>query len=500
MNALIRRHWMVFTAVATLLVLATASDGQQPRNKKGGGKGGSGLGGYEQPPPANDVPAQPFDIILGRPTDKSITIRVLTNSNGRGFIEYRPEGVDALQTTEPATLTARKPRDIVLNGLRTDARYHYHWVWRADGAEVDHRTAAHQFHTQRAVGKPFTFTIQADSHLDENTSGAVYLRTLANALADEPDFHFELGDTFMTGKYVRPELALGQYLAQRYYLGHLCHSAPLFFALGNHDGEVGGRGSVAWATQTRKTFFPNPSPNEFYSGNRQKEPDVGFPEDYYAWEWGSAHFFVLDPFRYTNKRPRGSDGGNGDEGSWYWTLGTEQYQWLKKTLAESRAKYRFVFLHHLVGGAPQNQRGGAEVASLWEWGGKNADGSFEFDRQRPGWGLPIHQLLKQHGVSIVFHGHDHLFAKQDFDGIVYQEVPQPGHARQGNTRNAEEYGYLSGEIQPSSGHVRVRVDDQAVRVDYVRAYLPPDETAMRTNGDVTYSYQVRPSKPLAAQR
>ncbi|HMV46563.1 MAG TPA: hypothetical protein PLD20_05060 [Blastocatellia bacterium] len=46
---------------------------------------------------------------------------------------------------------------------------------------------------------------------------------------------------------------------------------------------------------------------------------------------------------------------------------------------------------------------------------------------RPGWELPIHQLLVKHKVSAVFHGHDHLFAKEELDGIVYQEVSQPGH-------------------------------------------------------------------------
>jgi hypothetical protein len=39
--------------------------------------------------------------------------------------------------------------------------------------------------------------------------------------------------------------------------------------------------------------------------------------------------------------------------------------------------------------------------------------------------MPIHQLLVRNKVAAVFHGHDHLFAKQDLDGIVYQEVPQP---------------------------------------------------------------------------
>ncbi len=70
----------------------------------------------------------------------------------------------------------------------------------------------HTFHTQRTPGSPFTFTVTSDSHLDENTSGEVYLRTLANALNDAPDFHLELGDTFMTGKYVQPELSEPQLL------------------------------------------------------------------------------------------------------------------------------------------------------------------------------------------------------------------------------------------------------------------------------------------------
>ena len=104
--------------------------------------------------------------------------------------------------------------------------------------------------------------------------------------------------------------------------------------------------------------------------------------------------------------------------------------------------------------------------------------------------MPIHDLLVKHGVSIVFHGHDHLFIKQDLDGIVYQEVPQPGHLRSGNTNTAKEYGYLSGEIQSSSGYVRVRVGQEETRVDCVRTYLPAAESQFKRNGDVSYSYIV----------
>ncbi|MFO0943778.1 MAG: hypothetical protein U0930_23835 [Pirellulales bacterium] len=170
-------------------------------------------------------------------------------------------------------------------------------------------------------------------------------------------------------------------------------------------------------------------------------------------------------------------------------MGDKQYKWLENELAKP-AKYRFVFIHHLIGGAVQNQRGGVEVAKLWEWGGNNAEGQWEFDRSRPGWKKPIHQMLVDSGASIVFHGHDHFFAKQDLDGIVYQEVPQPSHARVGNTRTAAEYGYVVGDFQPSSGYVRVRVEPEAVRVDYVRTYVGGQEA--QRNGEVSYSYVVSP--------
>ncbi|MEI7899780.1 MAG: hypothetical protein WCK89_05975 [bacterium] len=50
------------------------------------------------------------------------------------------------------------------------------------------------------AAQPFTFTLTADSHLDENTDREMYQRTLAHAAADNPVFHSDLGDTFMTEK------------------------------------------------------------------------------------------------------------------------------------------------------------------------------------------------------------------------------------------------------------------------------------------------------------
>ena len=42
----------------------------------------------------------------------------------------------------------------------------------------------------------------------------------------------------------------------------------------------------------------------------------------------------------------------------------------------------------------------------------NADGSDGFKEHRPGWAMPIHDLLVRRGGVVVFHGHDHLYAHQ----------------------------------------------------------------------------------------
>jgi len=277
---------------------------------------------------------------------------------------------------------------------------------------------------------------------------------------------------------------------QRFYFGRLCHAAPLFLVLGNHDGESPrGRGSDAdglavWSNRMRKRYFPNPTADGFFTGNAARHPEAGLLQDYYAWQWGDALFVVLDPFWFTQKQP-------GKGGPWRRSLGAEQYQWLHRTLEASKVKFKLIFIHHLVGGTDDQGRGGAEAAPFFEWGGKNADGSDGFTRNRPGWPAPVHQVLVQSRVSIVFHGHDHLYAKQDLDGIVYQEVPQPGNQGNGRApRYAAEYGYRDGVILGGSGHVRVAVSPDKLTVDYVGVDVLQDEHASRGNRHVSHSYTI----------
>ena len=203
---------------------------------------------------------------------------------------------------------------------------------------------------------------------------------------------------------------------------------------------------------------------------------------------GDALFIALDPFWATPRSGRNSPAGN-----WARTLGKEQYDWLTKAIEGSKAKWKFVFLHHLVGGLDEQARGGSEAAAaLYEWGGKGKDGTDEFKEKRPGWAMPIHQLLVKHKVSAVFHGHDHIFAKQDLDDVVCLMVPQPGHSGGDRVRNADEYGYVRGEFLPPSGHIRVSVSAEKARVEYVRSFLPNAETDTKKNGQVDYGFNLKP--------
>jgi hypothetical protein len=101
---------------------------------------------------------------------------------------------------------------------------------------------------------------------------------------------------------------------------------------------------------------------------------------------------------------------------------------------------------------------------------------------------PIKDLLAENKVNIFFHGHDHLYNKQEKDCLIYQETPQPSHPNFATVSYAADYGYLSGQILPQSGHLRVNVDPSGVKVDYVRAYIPANETTTRHNKDVSATY------------
>lgn len=440
-------------------------------------------------------------ILLGSPESTSIKANILSpDQSGQLSIQYGTTSGVYSNATNPVALSAGTPATITISGLTANTQYYYRVNLQPTAGGGATTAGEYTFHTARPPGSTFTFTVQADSHLDGNSNLNVYRTALGNMLADGADFHIDLGDTFMCEKFSAPFTAIaqtapteaivdGRYNYERSNFGILAPSSPLFLVNGNHDGEAGwlnngtGDNVAIWTVRARQSNFLNPVPDSFYSGDSTVDPYVGQRASWYAWQWGDALFIVLDPFWYTTQQP-GSDG-------WVLTLGQTQYNWLQQTLASSTATYKFVFIHNLVGGLLGQMRGGVEAAPYFEWGGNNLDGTAAFSQMRPGWAMPIHQLLVKYGVTAVFHGHDHLYAHQQLDGIHYQEVPQPSAINFNSGASlAASYNYTSGTILSSSGHMRVTVSPTGVTVQYVRAWLPTQENAQQQNGEVDDSYTI----------
>ncbi len=434
---------------------------------------------------------------LGKPTQNSIAIKMFFDSEVEMSVQYGLKSNTYTNQTGWKTGKTSEAIEIVIDNLNSNTKYFYRVLFRAINSQAISIRPEFSFQTQRDPLTEFTFIVQSDPHLDEQSDSALFRLCLKNQLEDRPDFMIDLGDILMTDKLKnnagiipRDTIIYRSKLFRDYY-ETISHSVPIFISMGNHEGEAGwnlnntANNIAVWGTLERKKYFMNPSPNNFYSGDQTNHSFVGLRENYYEFTWGNAQFIILDPYWYTSTKP---DANNG----WRWTLGKEQYLWLKNILEKSKSTFKFVFAHQLIGGDP-NGRGGIEFADLYEWGGKNLNGTVGFSQNRPGWYKPIKELFKENKVTIFFHGHDHFYAKQDKDCLVYQETPQPSHPIFLTANQAKEYGYLAGNIIPNAGHLRVTVSSKGVKVDYVRAYLPKNETSTRKNKDISTTYFINPN-------
>ena len=471
---------------ATLIARSASAQNDGRGGRQGGGRQGAGKP-REVALPADMQALAKLSAVAGRPSMSSLAVNVLSAVSGQALVEYGTVTGQYRQKTAPVACTAGVPVEITLSGLTPDSDVFYR-------VQVDDTTTGEQhFHTARAPGSGFTFEIQGDSHPErpQMFDAGLYAQTLRAAAADYPDFYLAIGDDFSVDTLQSATAEVDRiYRTQRLFLSLV--DAPLFLVNGNHEQAARcnlddtANNMAVWAGTCRNKYFALPAPDDFYSGDAQPVEHIGLLRDYYAWTWGDALFVAIDPYWHS---PGPVDNVYGERAKqrnrdlWQVTLGEEQYRWLQRTLQQSRARYKFVFTHHVLG----TGRGGIEEAGLYEWGGNDPRGASEFTQKRPGWELPIQQLLARNGVTIFFQGHDHVFVKQELDGVVYQSLPLPADPYYAlYNRDA----YRSGEALPGSGRVRVTVAPDKVSVAYVRSYLPKDETSEHKNGEIGYSYEI----------
>jgi predicted phosphodiesterase len=218
---------------------------------------------------------------------------------------------------------------------------------------------------------------------------------------------------------------------------HLLKSACLWPVHGNHDGRT-----------HFYDLFPVRAPD--MDDRTHVAGPTGRPRpDWYAFRWGNAKFVALDP-----------EQGCGP--------GSEQGDWLVQELARGGTTWTFVFLHD-----PPYSSG--------------AHGSNLYVRQT------LVPLLEQHGVDLVFCGHDHLYERtyplrggerDDARGIVYVTTAGGG---------APLYGF---QPQPWSAVVVAEHHACLVRVNGLHVRVE----AQTPDGTVLDAFDLRKPSARSTQR
>ncbi len=351
-------------------------------------------------------------IIQGNVTDSSAEFAIHFKSDAEATLEYGTGSNPFGQKSQKLNFKAGVPFQTKLSGLKPSTTYSYRLSFKKLGQSSFETSPTYRIQTQRKPGEAFMFFVQGDSHPERVPKmhiPALYERTLLTAEAQKPDLFIMLGDDFSvdTLRERTKQTVEGVYTKQVPYLGLVGH----YLVNGNHeqaakanlDGTPNSLG--VWTQNARNRNFVQPAPDAFFSGNTEPVEHIGLLRNYFAWTWGDALFVTIDPYWHSatavdnsvGKGPK-EEGGGGKRNRNLWdiTLGETQYKWLTKTLLESKAKYKFVFAHHVNG----TGRGAIENATLYEWGGRDPRGGDLFKTKRPGWDLPIHQLFVKAGVSI----------------------------------------------------------------------------------------------------
>lgn len=469
--------------------------------------------------------------LLGKPTDTSVAIKVVPTSAIQLALQYGTSSGDYSLQTAPYNATAGQPVEAAIQGLSPNTKYYYRMIYDADGSITDgdfETRAEHSFWTQRAEGSTFSFDITTDGHVGIQIGNeAAWQTTLNNVAADNPDFVIELGDSVAMdagsgGSIARGDTAAAEqvYKAVLTEFNRVSASAPVFLLPGNHEQQEAWHLIAPLSTSlpimgknAEKKYFLNPVPGAFYSGDTRTIAELGgdhLVQDYYAWEWGDALFVVISPYWTTVTKPYttavggGEDDTTGSGDRWDWTLGEDQFSWLKSTLADSNAKYKFVFSHQITSCNGMTSpdmvnygHGGLDAANFAEWGGYNTDGStWAWDSERPGWGSqPIRQMMEANGATAFFHGHDHQMAYEALNGVVYQAVPSASFSGSfGNftTGDTFAFGASTGKTvwadeTEGPGRLKVTVGPDEATVDFIRY----DQTTP------AYSYSMAPKSGSA---
>lgn len=309
-----------------------------------------------------DAATPKFSHILGRPTDTSIALSVMTSAAVTAYVEFGASKTSLSGKTKTLKLVTTAPSVFELSGMKPNLNYYYRLRYKASGASKYAAGAWNSFSTAKSQGTAFSFTVHGDTHperVGKMFNAALYGVTLKNVLSQLPDFHILMGDDFSIDPLISKNQATKAnvekvYATHRQWLASAGASVPIYLVNGNHEQAaaylLNGKATspAVLAANARLKYFPLPTTNGFYTADKTKIANVGELRDYYSWSWGDATFITLDPYWHSasavdnvagvsaDTTTGGKKGGGKTGNLWQIGIGDEQYDWFKKILETAK--------------------------------------------------------------------------------------------------------------------------------------------------------------------
>lgn len=278
-----------------------------------------------------------------------ITIKWESIYPSYGYIEYgktKNLGSKMIEEANPNLI-----HQLTLVGLEPGQKYYYRVVCGEISSETSY------FTTKPDTNKPFKFIVYGDNR----TQVKIHERVAKQIAKENSAFVINVGDVVSRGA------VLPQWIDE-YFLPISAYSSttPSYISIGNH--EYGG----FW--ERRKV-----PPFEKYVSH--PIGTVGSTEYYFSFDYGNAHFIILDP----------NEGENGGDDSII-SPDSQQYNWFKQDLKEAQknSDWIFVIMHE------------PPYSECWSGGYYNGE---------PPLRKYIVPLIEANNVSIVFAGHTHDYER-----------------------------------------------------------------------------------------
>ncbi|MBA4030939.1 MAG: metallophosphoesterase [Planctomyces sp.] len=274
-------------------------------------------------------------------TQTSIVVMCETSRPATTTVTFAPRQPLSMKT---ASTSATLIQEVPLQELSPGSVYYYQVQCESpDGQKISSDILS--FQTAFGADRPWAFGIVGDTQRNPVITAAC-----ADGLyALRPNFVIHCGDVVDNG------FAKNQWIKDFFDPCHnLMSKTVVFPTIGNHEQ------NAHWYYD----YFSLPK-----------------PEYHYTFEYGNAQFFMID----TNK-PVGP--------------GTEQYEWLEKELAKSKAMWKFTCHHH-----PCFTSDSDDYGNLTTGAGERKPTYGDVNAQK------LVPLYEKYGVDIAWNGHIHVYER-----------------------------------------------------------------------------------------